>query len=62
VLADIPGAGWRKRAESDEITLYGESKSMTSPEFGESRRRIERALGPELLRQLKVSRDWHPIP
>ena len=61
-LRDVPGVQYRKQADVDSVQLAVESKGRTSPEFGELRKKIESALGPELLKQLRTSKDWWPIP
>jgi hypothetical protein len=62
ILQGIPGAHWSKGEDVVSVTLVCETKQMTSPEVGELRRQLEAAIGAELLKKLKASKSWNPIP
>ena len=61
VLRDIPHA-FQKERHFVRVSISCAGEERSSQAFKDRRARLEAALGPEVMRVLRVSTDLYPIP
>jgi hypothetical protein len=61
-LREVIGVQYHHDGDSVFVVLSCTTKGVTGPEVRELRQKVEVALGPELVKRLKISKDWWPIP